>query len=148
MKTIRIVDGDIELSIGRRMDFVRGKDKLFQDLKHWLLEPMGASPTARSFGSYLSEYIGQDDTQVGMALVTSEIRRILEVYQENQIKGLQRAKAEDELHLWSKSEVLEEIVHVEAFQLYDAVRVKIQLRTMADDGLAMDFDIPLDSIDV
>lgn len=136
MKTVRITNGDIVLSVSRRMDFVYGQEKLVQDLKHWLAEPMGLGPTTRTFGSYLSEYIGTDDPESMKTLVSAEVKRVLGLYQAHQMRRLTQAKKNGTLGMWSRQEVLEEVVGVEVSSDLDAVSVHISVRTMANSDLS------------
>ncbi len=58
---MRVVDGDIQLGVGQRLDFVYGKNKLLQDLSLWLMEPLGTGFTTPNFGSRLDSMSGSAD---------------------------------------------------------------------------------------
>jgi hypothetical protein len=144
MKSLRIVDGDIQLSVARRADFVYGKQKLFQDLQLWLFEPFGIGPTSPNFGSYLGSYVGHADLEAAAADIEAEVRRVLSLYQTWQMERLTKARDRRELGYWSRAEILEEIVEVKTKIRHDAVAVRVKLRTLAQaqQSLTIQFDVP------
>jgi len=131
MKSIAIVGGDIALSLSRRMDFVRGKDKLLQDLRLWLSEPIGTGISSPRFGSTLYSMVGDVDPEMLAGRVTTEVRRVLGLYQQTQVQALKRARQEGTLGSWHKSEILQEVVDVKTVAQYDRIKVTVTLRTLS-----------------
>lgn len=135
MKTLRLKDGDLSIDLGRRLEFVRGRDKLLQDLKLWLLEPLGTGFTTPSFGSLVEGFIGSDDPEEVAADLAAEIRRVILLYQRWQLERITAARTEGTLGYWTKSEIIEEIVEVKTRAVYDTVEVKISLKTLTGDRI-------------
>ncbi len=80
MKSLKVRDGDFVLATNHRVEFAYGKDKLLQDLKLWLLEPLGIGYTSRSFGSTLESLVGENSPEQHRIQVVSEIQRVLGLY--------------------------------------------------------------------
>jgi len=74
MKNMQIVDGDIVLGTNRRVSFVYKSDKLAQDLRLWLLEPIGTGTLSPLFGSQLSLYIGGVNLEDSPGQIQAEVR--------------------------------------------------------------------------
>jgi hypothetical protein len=51
--SLRVEGGDLVVGNKRALEVVTGKEKLFQDLKLWLLERVGTDPSTPTFGSRL-----------------------------------------------------------------------------------------------
>ncbi len=143
MKCLRILDGDISFTTGRRAEFVYGKDKLLQDLKLWLMEPFGIGPTTPSFGTSLNEMIGEDRADALVAKVRAEIQRVLSLYQAFQFERLRLAKKNGTLAYWSRQEILQEITDVRVNATLDRVEVVVSLTTMSQAGQNNAVSLPL-----
>ena len=143
VKSLKIRDGDISLSLGRRAQFVTGKEKLVQDLTLWLLEPLGTGTTTPRFGTILEEMIGVDDPREQEARVHAEITRVLSLYQSWQIKRLKDATLRNALSSWSRAEILQEIVSVETEVIGSRLVVRVKLNTLA--GSKLDVSLFLDT---
>lgn len=143
MKSIAIKDGDIDLALSRRMDFVRGKQKLLQDLRMWLSEPYGIGPTTPQFGSTLSDMIGTEDPELAAVQINAEVRRILGLYQSHQMERLRIAKARGTLGSWSRSEILQNVVDVASVVNLDKVRVVVKIRTLNENIEDLRFDVTI-----
>lgn len=142
MKSISIQDGDIQLSVSRRMDFVSGEAKLRQDLELWLRESLGIGPTSPGFGSRLSSYLGMADVNTSRVLIDAEVRRVLSLYQAWQLDRLRKAKNSGQLQSWSRSEVLDEVVSVKTTVEEDRVVVAITLKTLREGLLDVMLTLP------
>src|SRR5579871_2229912 len=92
MKSFRVKDGDISLTLGDQAEAVYGGDKLQQDLKLWLMEPYGTGFTTPLFGSNLGEMIGEINSDYMKSKVVAEVQRILGLYQKSQLQKIQLAQ--------------------------------------------------------
>jgi phage baseplate assembly protein W len=110
MKTIQILNGDLNLS-GGNIQFLTGSQKLLQDLQFWLEEPIGTGFTTPGYGSTLSQMVGQAQSSSSFINdIESEITRIIQLYQANQILDLQTAQNSAQLANWNRSEIIKNVV--------------------------------------
>jgi hypothetical protein len=127
---------------------VRGVEKLGQDLTLWTLEPLGIGFTTPSFGSTLDAYndrgehnfIGRNITEQVVSEVQSEVDRILNLYQQNQMSNIKVAQIRGELALYQKSEVLNQILKLTAkvpAEQPDAIIVEVLIRTATGQDLTL-----------
>lgn len=132
MKTLALADGDLVVGLSRRAQFVAGKDKLIQDLKLWLAEPLGWGPTTPNFGSLLDSYVGNADPQTAAVRIEAEVRRVLGLYQTFQFQRLRQAKERGTLSYWNRSGILAGIKDVTSEVLYDRVIIVVTIQTMSN----------------
>jgi len=131
MKTITVSNGDIQLSNGK-IQFSYGSDKLVQDIQRWLTEPLGTGFTTPGFGSLLPGMIGQGQSSSTITNVTSEINRVLQLYQGQQIQSLQQSQNTGQLAYWNKSEIIQNIASVNVSIQNTTVYANISLLTLAN----------------
>ena len=132
MKTIQVQNGDIQLDTGGKLVFLQGSQKLIQDLSLWLQEDLGAGYTTPNFGSTLNSLIGGPNIESTVAMIQSEVQRILGLYQAQQLLDLQSAQSKAALSNWNKSEIINQINSVTAEQSYSSVIVNVSLTTLAN----------------
>lgn len=149
MKSLRIQNGDVVLGAGNRAAFVTGKDKLIQDLKLWLMEPLGIGWLTPNFGSTLSELIGEGTADELADDIADEIRRILGLYQQWQIQRISEARTGGTLGYFAKSEILDTVESVETVADGDSVRARITITTLGrDEPLSVDVAVSTEGIRV
>src|ERR1051325_1057251 len=99
--SLQVSYGDFPVS-GNSLGIVAGANKLGQDLRHWVLEKMGTDPLHLDYGSLIDggrtsdgveqeSIIGHVNDRNARVLIESELRRIIQAYQRQQIA---RAKAD------------------------------------------------------
>lgn len=115
--------GDLSV-LGRSTRLVSGTDKLIQDLNCWLREAYGVDRFHRSYGSVLPSFIGRVITDDALFEVEVEVRRVLQNYQAVQIRHLRETPS-----VFSRAELLDEIIDVKVTPSYDRVNVHIKIRT-------------------
>lgn len=137
---MRISSGDLVVGSKRAYESVTGSAKLQQDLELWLLEKVGTDPSTPTYGSSLDggviggetfpSFIGQSTTQARIREIESEIRRVLELYQETQLTKMQSEMAQFRgKHTLGADEVLVSIDSIEAAVQGDLVIVKVGVST-------------------
>lgn len=149
--SLRVSNGDLVLN-GTRFETVSGENKLFQDLRCYLLERMGSDPLHRTYGSLLDggvlpsgkivpSPIARTDWRAVTLEIESEIRRIAAEYQNRQ---LQRAK-EDRLRYGRSTltagEILAEVGDIRFTQEQD--KLKIQILVIAGSSIETTLAIDL-----
>lgn len=150
--SLRISNGDLVLD-GTKFETVSGENKLFQDLRCYLLERMGTDPLHRTYGSLLDggvlpsgkivpSPIARTDWRAVTLEIESEIRRVAAEYQNRQ---LQRAK-EDRLRYGRSTlaagEILAEIGDIRFTQEQDTLRVQISVQAGNSRGTTLAIDLP------
>lgn len=141
MKSIRIKDGDLVIGPGRRLDVTTGRGKLLQDLRLWLLEPLGVGFTTPNFGSILGDMVGSIDIDDVAVDVEEEVRRILTLYQASQLERIRAAQDAGRLVNFSRREVLDRIDKVEATVIGDRVQVTAHIRTATGEEIALNASV-------
>ena len=148
MKTLQVSNGDLALDNGGRLQFIQGTSKLVQDLTLWFQEPLGTGFTSPNFGSTLTGMIGQTINQSTLARVQAEVQRILKLYQTQQIYSLKSAQNLAQLGNWNKSEIINSINSVKAFQNYTSINVNVILTTLGGSQLALSIFIDTNGVQV
>lgn len=146
MRNFKLSNGDLALGRSNRIDTVAGHQKLLQDLRCWLLEPYGTGFMTPNFGSFLTEtgsrgFIGKPIGAETKAELMSEIQRVLTLFQAAQQERIKIAKMNNTLNLYSRKEILNQIVDIQVNDLiptYDGYTVKIVLQTA--DGANLNVD--------
>jgi len=143
----KIANGDLVVQ-SRSYDRVSGLQKLQQDLILWILEHIGTDPSTPTYGSSLDggvidgspvpSFIGEQPTQARIQQIVSEVRRVLELYQQTQINKMQlemsifRGK-----HTLSADEVLASVDSINAVVEGDQVIVQVGISTASNQSLLL-----------
>jgi hypothetical protein len=139
--SLLLKNGDLVKGHGNSLATVEGASKVTQDLRLWLLEPLGTNPMHKDYGSLLNgdedtfHTIGQESVFVSsepLERVVSEIDRIVQAYMQQQ---LARMEAElvfyDGRHTFNAGEIIKDY-SLNYEQIADQLYVDILL-TMQDD---------------
>lgn len=150
MKNFRVSDGDLDISRANRVDMVQGRDKLVQDLTLWLLEPLGIGFTTPNFGALLNyvdrvgvrrrqegHFIGRGLDEQRAAEVESEVDRILNLYQQNQIEKIRQAQLQGRLYLYRRAEILDSIDQVASRIDRDRMIVRAAITSGANSDITL-----------
>ena len=148
MNTIQVSNGDIQLSSGGKIQFVKGTSKLVQDLALWLKEEYGVGFTTPSFGSLLPSMIGQAITASTTSNIQSEIYRVLGLYQANQSLQLRSAQNTNQLSRWNKSEIINNVDDVQVLVGTGFVNATVSLTTLNGVPTSLNFVITPNGIQV
>jgi len=148
MKSIRLEDGDLAITLGRSTGFVYGKDKLLQDLELWLREPLGQGTTTPRFGSLLDTFLGNARRDSIETEISNEVQRVLGLYQANQMLRLKEAKDIGQLRFWSKDQIVQKIDNVKTTFVYDRAEVQVLLTTLARSSVELDIFVSSGGVQV
>lgn len=151
--SLNIRGGDLSLGGPGGLSTITGTEKLIQDLKCWILEPMGTDPLHPDYGSMLdggnvpgsgvqAGLIGTTLDNVALLKVEAEVKRILTLYQQQQINRIQIEQSiYNGKNTYTFGEVLFSIDSVIATQFKDTVIVNVSIRTA--NGQTLTFSQPL-----
>lgn len=148
MKTLLVQNGDIQLDQGGKLRFVQGSQKLIQDLTLWLQENFGIGYTTPNFGSLLPDMIGSAIIDSSVSDIQNEVQRVISLYQTQQLLDLQIAQTQAQLSNWNKSEIINQIGSISAYQYYDSVIVDVSLVTLANTVIGINVQIDNNGIQV
>ncbi|MDG6938116.1 MAG: hypothetical protein JRN42_06215 [Nitrososphaerota archaeon] len=87
----KIENGDIALAGGTAAT-VDGADKLAQDVRLWLSEPLGTDRFNPGFGTSLADAIGGPSSKVAAMVARGEAMRVMNLYQATQAQKIAREK--------------------------------------------------------
>jgi phage baseplate assembly protein W len=147
MKTIAVSNGDIQLN-GGKIQFAVGSNKLIQDLQRWLMEPIGTGFTTPNFGSLLPGMIGSAQNSSTASSVSSEINRIIQLYQGQQAITLQTAQSAGQLANWNRSEIIQSIQSINVTIQNTSVLASVQLLTVANTVVNLNISINNNGVNV
>lgn len=147
MKSFRVREGDLVVTAGSA-ESVSGSDKLIQDLTLWLQEPIGTGFTTPRFGSTLPSLIGRSDPEAAVLEIQSEVQRVLSLYQAYQYEKIKAARMNGRLHTYSRREILNRILSVQAVAVGSAVYVQARVQTGAGDEIGVPVSITSDGVSV
>lgn len=151
--SLHIKNGDLNFSGPGGFATVSGQQKLVQDLKCWILEPRGTDPMHPDYGSTLDGGLLPDGTHIDSVIgdvissetlvkIESEIRRVLQAYQQQQLDRLTRENAQyGGKNTFSADEILQSILAVNLQQVADTVFVQCVIQT--PDGTQLSFTQPI-----
>lgn len=146
--SLALANGDLSFAGPGGYATVSGQQKLLQDLRNWLLEPRGTDPVNPDYGSTLDggtlpdgtvvdPVIGELITAENLLTLESEVRRILQAYQQQQ---LDRITLEAGLYggknTFSAGEILQSVEAVNIQQVADMVFVQCVIQTADGDQLS------------
>jgi phage baseplate assembly protein W len=132
---------------------VTGIDKLKQDLRNWILEPVGTDPLHLDFGSNLDggmsptgqiipSMIGSTNSADVALQVESEIRRVVYAYQQQQAARLVQDQQDFAgKNTFSPGEILYSLDTVTTTIIGDVLLVSLAIT--ASDGQSLQFNIPV-----
>jgi phage baseplate assembly protein W len=121
--SLAIENGDLAAR-GDGLAIVVGVDKLVQDLTVWLTEKFGSDIMHPEMGSMLDSWIGSVISSSTKADVQSEVLRVLQNYQNVQVRGIKTTPQR-----YSLSEILYSIDDIQVLVGYDTVSVVISVST-------------------
>lgn len=123
--SLALSNGDLAVS-GSRVDLARGRNKLIQDLDTWLRERYRVDRFNPNYGSTLQSYIGSVMSELSNFEIKSEVLRVLDNYQNNQI---QRFNADP--GLFTADELISEVVDVQIKAEMESIVITVSLRTVS-----------------
>ena len=147
MKTIAVSNGDIQLKNGK-MQFAQGSEKLVQDLTRWLEEPLGTGWTTPGFGSLLYQMIGTSQTSGSVSKANSEINRVIQLYQGQQVINLRNAQNSAQLSLWNKNEIIKRIVSVDSTIQNNTIVAVARLETLNNNFIDMKISVTSNGVNI
>jgi len=147
--SFQVYNGDLNISGPGGFATVTGQQKLIQDLKDWLLTPRGTDPFHPDFGSSLDGGVMPDGTVIEAAIgslitaesmtsIESEVRRVLNAYQQQQLNRIAReAPLYAGQNTFSAGEILQSVNDVNVTQVGPTLLVAVSITT--GDGSALTF---------
>lgn len=151
--SFQLQNGDLSPFGPGGLAVVTGSQKLVQDLRCWLLESVGTDPLHLDYGSNLDGGKSPDGTiiesNIGSVIdkqhllaIESEVRRVLNAYQEQQVNRLYRdQQALGGKNTFSAGEILYSIQSVQVTTVGDVVVVQVGIQTA--DGQSVSLTTPV-----
>lgn len=139
--SLRVENGDLVVGSKRALEVVTGKEKLFQDLKLWILERLGTDPATPLYGSildggvidgqYVDSFIGQVINHENLLAIKAEVLNILQQYQQMQLAKMKKELLEyNNRHTLDENEILHTINSVILTTMGSTVLVKVSCTTL------------------
>lgn len=140
MKTMRLSNGDLTPT-GRVFAEVSGTNKVAQDLRCALAEPLGNDRFHPGWGSTLGDYIAtiaDGDTEFE---IEAEVNRVISNY-----AAVQRDKVEADIYSdsgtrFTTDEILQRVAGVNATVAADRINVDIRLQTASGEVVVLNEDM-------
>ncbi len=143
-KSFQLVNGDLVVGAGRAFQQVTGKQKLFQDLRLWILERIGTDPATPTYGSRLdggvidgaevASFIGEVANQERLDEIEYEIATLLALYQQEQVDKMRRETIQfGGQHTLLPDEILHRVEAIRTSLLGTTVLVRVHCSTLTGD---------------
>lgn len=129
MQTLRLLRGDLVLT-GSEFQMVAGEDKIQQDLRGGLIEPLGNDRFHPGWGSVLNRFIGIGVVNpLNVSRVAQEITRVIQNYVAVQRDNLQRDAMSGKQSRYTTADVIRNVEGVSMSTREDKVYGTIKLST-------------------
>jgi phage baseplate assembly protein W len=135
MRAFLIKGGDLVVGGSAGFQTVSHRKKVQQDLGLAISEPVGTDRFHPNFGSSLPSYIGTAQTDITLALIEGEIRRVIANYNAIQTAQVQADILARVRSRIANDEIISRIDKIDIKQTYDAVTVRVYIVTRAGDTL-------------
>lgn len=136
MRGLKIEQGDLVLSGGAYAE-VTGAQKVAQDLRLALVEPLGTDRFHPGWGSRLSDFIGHPLTEAVRFDVQQEAARVVGNYVSVQRDKIQADVAADRKSRYLTADILTAVDSVQATSVQDVVQVQVRVRTGAGQSVSV-----------
>lgn len=143
------LSGDLVTTTGQ-FGKITGRDKLQQDLAHWILTKMGTDLLNTGYGSTINGGVQPDGTIISSVIggpfqtsaIDVELRRIVGAYQQQQV-----VRAQDDQEAWNKTtltadEIIASLDAIDYQQIADQLLATISITTAANTTLDVNIAIP------
>ena len=134
MYGLKISNGDFAVRGDGHVVEITGRNRIEQELAHWLLEPIGTDTLYARFGSRLGELIGSPMLDEYIAEVRSECGRVVQNYVEYQKRQMNEDLLKGETYFlknWADDDIIESVDGITVKTVADRVRVTVKLTTAA-----------------
>lgn len=149
--SLKTRNGDLVLGTGQYAT-TKGAEKLIQDLRLHLLDKMGSDSSHPAYGSLInggkspsgqetSGVIGKPNDAFTRLQIESEIRRIVNTYQRNQL-----ARAKDDKKTYGKvtfdrDEVLLSLTNIQTEIQNDSLKITLHIQTASNPDLTLQLNL-------
>lgn len=123
-RSLKVENGDLAVQGGSFVLLSR-RDKLEQDLIHWLRTEIGSDRFHPTFGSTIEQFIGAVQSEENIDLLKSEVKRVLGNYQESQLRKFLENRSR-----FTAEEILSSVDRVEVSAFYDSVDIRIVAKNL------------------
>jgi len=134
MYGLKMADGDIAVRGDGNVTEISGRERIEQELSHWLLEPVGTDTIYGGFGSTLQDCVGNPMLDEYISDVRSEVLRVLGNYIEYQNRMIKRDRERDVstyLRNWPDEDIVVSVSRIDVTAVADTLKVRIELTTAA-----------------
>lgn len=136
MRGLLVQDGDLVVGQGG-FALTEGPAKVRQDLSLAAAEPYGADRFHPGWGSLLDSYVGTGDPDEGVALIKSEIARVVQNYIAVQNFNLRQDQRFGRANRYAANELVDSIVSIDVKQTYDRFFVRIRVSTFGGSQITL-----------
>jgi hypothetical protein len=140
MKTFALRGGDLVLQSGSYA-MATGHEKIHQDLRCALLEPVGNDRFHPAYGSQIDRFIGGLADEQTAFLVRQEIARVLSNYVAIQQDRISRDLQAGAKSRFVRSEIIANIDDIAVSVVDDTARITISIRTMEGSPVTLNTEV-------
>lgn len=142
MKTLLLSQGDLVIGPAGHAT-ISGSGKVRQDLALALGEELGFDRYHREWGSVVTRFVGAPITPETEMAVYSEVARVLSQYIQAQRAGLVRDSLNDTISRYSTSDVVQQVISIEARVGYDTIFVTTVLQVASGETVTINRTVGL-----
>jgi hypothetical protein len=136
MRGLLIENGDLVVGQGGFV-LTNGPAKVRQDLAHAAAEPFGVDRFHPRWGSLLERFVGIPGSVESIALIRSEVNRIVQNYISIQNFNLREDQRLGRPNRYTSSELVSAIESIDVRQKYDRFFVRVGVRTFGGESVVL-----------
>ena len=140
MKTLRLSGGDLVLGPGG-FETLTGPDRIMQDLRVALSEPLGVDRFHPGWGSKIDDFIGLPLDQVTAFDLEQEVNRVIGNYMTVQAEKAGRDALREDTQRYSTADLVSHISDVNVEYRQDQAQITITIATLSGEEITTTFEV-------
>ena len=140
MKTLRLSGGDLVLGSGG-FEALTGPDRIVQDLRVALSEPLGIDRFHPGWGSRIDDFVGQPLNQATAFDLEQEVNRVVGNYMAVQAERASRNALREDTQRYSTADLISHVSDVKVEYSQDQAQITITIATLSGEEITTTFEV-------
>ena len=140
MKTLRLSGGDLVLGPGG-FESLTGADRIMQDLRVALSEPLGIDRFHPGWGSRVDDFVGLPLDQATAFDLEQEVNRVIGNYMQVQAEKAAQDSLRDSTQRYSTADLVSHVSNVQVEYRQDQAQITITIATVSGEEITTNFEV-------